>query len=83
MIMVSKNKRIIRKRIKVRHSIICFKTETKKVKDMASAAHATVFFDITIGGQAAGRITMTLASNTPRTSENFKQLCTMEQGYGF
>ena len=41
-----------------------------------------VFFDITIGGQAAGRIEMTLADNTPRTSENFRALCTGEKGTG-
>ena len=42
--------------------------------------HAKVFFDITIGGQSAGRVVMELAANTPRTSENFKQLCTGESG---
>ena len=41
---------------------------------------AQVYFDITIGGQAAGRIVMDLAANTPRTSENFRQLCTGESG---
>merc|ERR1712109_290063 len=45
-------------------------------------AHSTVFFDITIGGQAAGRITMTLAAETPKTSENFRALCTGEKGTG-
>ena len=42
--------------------------------------HATVFFDITIDGAPAGRITMNLAANTPITSENFKALCTGEKG---
>lgn len=38
-----------------------------------------VFFDITIGGQAKGRIVMTLyADVTPKTAENFRQLCTGE-----
>ena len=45
-------------------------------------AHSKVFFDVTIGGQAAGRITMTLAANTPETSENFRALCTGEKGTG-
>lgn len=38
-----------------------------------------VFFDITIGGQPAGRIKMELFSNiVPKTAENFRQLCTGE-----
>jgi peptidyl-prolyl isomerase H (cyclophilin H) len=38
-----------------------------------------VFFDISIGTQSAGRITMELFSNIcPKTSENFRQLCTGE-----
>ena len=70
--------------MKVRHSIICFKTETKKLKDMADAApYAQVYFDISIGNQPKGRITIDLTANTPRTSENFKQLCTGEKGFGF
>ena len=39
-----------------------------------------VFYDISIGGAAAGRIEMTLADNTPQTSENFRALCTGEKG---
>jgi len=43
-----------------------------------------VYFDITIGGQAAGRIIMTLRADVvPRTAENFRQLCTGEPGFGF
>ncbi|KAJ1674443.1 Peptidyl-prolyl cis-trans isomerase-like 1 [Spiromyces aspiralis] len=38
-----------------------------------------VFFDITIGGQPAGRIKMELfADKVPRTAENFRQFCTGE-----
>ena len=43
---------------------------------------STVFFDITIGGQNAGRLTIDLAANTPKTSENFRALCTGEKGVG-
>ncbi len=42
-----------------------------------------VFFDVTIGGQNAGRITMELfADQTPKTAENFRCLCTGEKGVG-
>jgi len=47
-------------------------------------SNPVVFFDITIGGQAAGRITMTLRADVvPKTAENFRQLCTGEPGFGF
>lgn len=42
-----------------------------------------VFFDITIGGAAAGRITMELRADVvPMTAENFRCLCTGEKGMG-
>jgi peptidylprolyl isomerase len=42
-----------------------------------------VFFDVTIGGAPAGRITMELfADTTPKTAENFRALCTGEKGTG-
>merc|ERR1712127_343847 len=42
-----------------------------------------VFFDVTIGGASAGRVTMELyADMVPRTAENFRALCTGEKGMG-
>eukprot|EP00747_Dinoflagellata_sp_TGD_P162719 gnl/TRDRNA2_/TRDRNA2_180631_c0_seq1.p1 gnl/TRDRNA2_/TRDRNA2_180631_c0~~gnl/TRDRNA2_/TRDRNA2_180631_c0_seq1.p1 ORF type:complete len:174 (-),score=45.23 gnl/TRDRNA2_/TRDRNA2_180631_c0_seq1:35-556(-) len=42
-----------------------------------------VFFDMTIGGSAAGRIVMELRADvTPKTAENFRCLCTGEKGTG-
>jgi peptidylprolyl isomerase len=42
-----------------------------------------VFFDMTIGGVAAGRIEMTLRADVvPKTAENFRALCTGEKGVG-
>merc|ERR1711965_285824 len=43
-----------------------------------------VFFDMAIGGAAAGRIEMELRDDVvPKTAENFRALCTGEKGFGF
>mmetsp|Transcript_15586 Transcript_15586/g.36074 ORF Transcript_15586/g.36074 Transcript_15586/m.36074 type:complete len:189 (+) Transcript_15586:74-640(+) len=42
----------------------------------------TVFFDIDIEGVASGRVTLGLFAETPKTSENFRALCTGEKGVG-
>jgi len=46
-------------------------------------ARPKVFFDVTVGGRAAGRIVFELYSDiVPKTAENFRCLCTGEKGMG-
>ncbi|KAH7092894.1 cyclophilin A [Auriculariales sp. MPI-PUGE-AT-0066] len=45
---------------------------------------SNVFFDITIDGAEAGRITFKLYDDvTPKTARNFRELCTGQNGYGY
>ena len=47
-------------------------------------ANPSVFFDVKIDGQYAGRIRILLRKDVvPLTAENFRCLCTHEKGFGF
>jgi len=50
----------------------------------ALMANPKVFFDMEIGGEEVGRLTMELREDiTPKTAENFRALCTGEAGFGY
>ena len=51
---------------------------------MSEITETRVYFDISINGQTARRMTFVLRTDkTPLTSENFRQLCTGEKGFGY
>ncbi|KAM3563553.1 hypothetical protein ARSEF4850_002267 [Beauveria asiatica] len=47
-------------------------------------ANPKVFFDVSANGEPLGKIVMELRKDVvPKTAENFRALCTGENGYGF
>merc|ERR1711981_555713 len=52
--------------------------------EFLNMANPRCFFDMTADGSPIGRITMELRADVaPKTAENFRALCTGEQGFGF
>ena len=53
------------------------------VAEAIERGNVVVFFDIAIGATPVGRMTIELFKNvTPKTAENFRQLCTGEHVVG-
>merc|ERR1712028_116172 len=51
---------------------------------LGAISGSLVYFDMTVGGQALGRVTMELKEDiVPKTCANFKALCTGEKGFGY
>lgn len=53
-------------------------------KEPSLKRNPQVYFDIRIGSNDAGRVVILLRADVvPKTVENFRSLCTHEQGYGY
>lgn len=65
-------------------SYITIYTQAGVFAEDALTVKQQVFFDISIGGEPAGRIVIGLFSDiVPKTAENFRALATGEKGYGY
>jgi Cyclophilin type peptidyl-prolyl cis-trans isomerase/CLD len=63
-------------------ALVLFTASVDAKKKKGPKIASKVFFDVSIGGEDAGRVVMGLYAGTPKTSENFRALCTGEKGVG-
>jgi hypothetical protein len=53
-------------------------------KTLKLRGNPKVYFDVTAGGEAVGRVVMQLRQDVvPKTAENFRQLCLKPEGEGY
>merc|ERR1711911_420209 len=64
--------------------VACSQSLLSKTTNLLTIMTTRVFFDITADGAPVGKVIMELRSDiVPKTSENFRALCTGEKGYGY
>merc|ERR1711893_156098 len=59
------------------------KTDFPEANKRLNKKETMCYFNMSIGGRFIGKIVIKLYNDVPKTTENFKQLCTGEKGFGY